>query len=136
MVKGELTEHTDWVVDLSVFPDQLRLGSASYDDYAKIWDTEKMVCLQTLVGHPNSLKTIYCGWEGYVITGDCNSTGTIKVWKYNQEKNSFQFKGEKVFKREIKCATVSADQTQLVLGLGTLYGDQNILIYTKDELTI
>lgn len=52
-------------------------ASGSYDNDARIWDLEKMVCLQVLKGHESKIFTIATD-GAKVVTGSLDKT--VRVW--------------------------------------------------------
>ena len=57
------------------------LASCSGDNTIKIWNVKNGICIRTLVGHLDKIKSLQVCRNGSLIS--CSEDGTIKEWDLN-----------------------------------------------------
>ncbi|KAI4297358.1 hypothetical protein L6164_037253 [Bauhinia variegata] len=81
---GVLKGHTSTVVSLFVGCGGKKLFSGSMDKTIRFWDLERLVCIDTLVGHSDVVMSLLC-WDNFLISGSLDRE--IKIWAMTEEGN-------------------------------------------------
>ncbi len=75
-----LTDHTNWVTDISFSPDGKILASCSSDKTIRLWQMPDCQPLATLTGHTDQVRDIRFSPDGKILASH-SIDKTIRLWQ-------------------------------------------------------
>jgi WD40 repeat protein/energy-coupling factor transporter ATP-binding protein EcfA2 len=98
---ARMTDHTGWIETAAFSPDGKRIVTASYDNTARLWDTETGRSLMELRGHTDAVYSAVYSPDGKrIVTVSSDDTG--RVWDAETGQSLVELRGHPNFDSSVE----------------------------------